>query len=185
MTGHLRPVRYVALILLLISLCMAAGCTSAPSQKPVVIGQLQTVDALKPFLPAAPAGWNVTQEPLGGQIPDAAGKPSVTFVSGAYMLSDNPAVTAEVMIQDSANATAGAREAYESYKPSDSGDAYIKQVTVAGYPAWETYLKPDQYSVMIAVNDRYVVVIAISSTRRADLETFERQVNLAGLAALT
>lgn len=183
MTGHLRPVGYIALMLLmLISVCMTAGCTS--SEKPVVIGQLQTVEALKPFLPAAPAGWNVTQEPLGGQIPDAAGKPSVTFVSGAYMMNNNPAVTADVMIQDSANATAGAREAFDSFKPSDSGDAYLRKVTVAGYPAWETYLKPDQYSVMIAVNDRYMVVIAVTSTQRADLETFERQVDLAGLAAL-
>lgn len=184
MTGHLRPVWYIAMILMLISVCMTAGCTSVPSVKPVVIGQLQTVEALKPFMPAAPPGWNVTQEPLGGEINDTAGRPTVTFVSGSYMNSDNPAVTADIMIQDSANATAGAREVFESFKPSDSGDAYLKQVTVAGYPAWETYLKPDQYSVMIAVNDRYIVVIAVSSTRRADLETFEKQVNLAGLAAL-
>jgi len=184
MIDHRRPEWYFALILMLIGVCMMAGCTSAPSQRMVVTGPLQTVEALKPFMPAAPPGWNMTQEPFGGAINESAGKPAVTFVSGAYVNSTNPALTAEIMIQDSANATAGAREAWESFKPSDSGDAYIKQVTVGGYPAWETYLKPDQYSVMIAVSDRYIVVIAVSSTRYADLELFERQFNLAGLAAL-
>ncbi|ACL15810.1 hypothetical protein [Methanosphaerula palustris] len=185
MTGHLRPVWYITLTLMLISVILTAGCTSAPSGKPVVIGQLQTVEALTPFMPAAPPGWNVTQEPLGEEINDSAGKPTVISVSGAYMNSTNSAMTADIMIQDSANATAGAREAWASFQPSDSGDAYLKQVTVDGFPAWETYLKPDQYSAMIAVNDRYMVVIAVTSTQRADLEAFEKQVNLTGLAALT
>lgn len=184
MFDHRRPVWFFALTLMLISACMMAGCTSVPSQKSVVMGPLQTVEALKPFMPAAPLGWNVTQEPVGGEINDSAGRPSVSFVSGSYTNSTNPAMTVEIMIQDSANATAGAREAWESFKTSDSGDAYMRQVTVAGYPAWETYLKPDQYSAMIAVNNRYIVVIAVTSTQRSDLETFEHQVNLAGLAAL-
>lgn len=133
------------------------------------------------FLPNAPSGWTA-EEPMGGTYSFEQG--SWTSVSRHYTYGDTS--TADVGIMDSAYYEGvGWFALWEGQYKWETTEGYGKTTTIKGYPAYETYSKSSKsYSLMVSLNDRFMVYINTYSTDKGALDSLANSINFAGIAAL-
>ena len=145
-------------------------------------GSVKAVDfnLLIPLLPNAPAGWTAV-EPEGTTIPEQDG--SWTIASRSYSSGANK--QAEVSIMDSAYYDVAGWGGWASLSETTTADGYVKTVTVAGFPSWESYDKNSNiYDTWVGLNNRYLVTVTITNGEKSDLDSFVNSINYQGIAAL-
>jgi PGF-CTERM protein len=134
------------------------------------------------FLPDAPSGWR-GEEPSGAMLTYEGGSWS-TAARSYQKLGGEEDVTAEVMITDYALYATGWSGAWNRFYAFESTDAYVKTVTIEGFPAWEVYTKDDNdYSLYVGINDRYLVFITTNSGKNM-LDNLADSIDYEGIAAL-
>ncbi|MBR1369826.1 hypothetical protein RJ53_10195 [Methanocalculus chunghsingensis] len=101
-----------------------------------------------------------------------------------YKKASDENVNALVIIQDSAYYQVGGWEMWDSFTSIETSDGYFRSSTVAGYPAWETYSKPDSYVKWIGIDDRFMVSVSIDGGTKSDLDTFVNLIDYNGIARL-
>lgn len=190
---------FPALIVVLgICLCMTAGCTSDTSDTTPSGATPATTTApaagaagaaggsvnavpfatLITFLPAAPAGWTA-DEPFG--ITTAIEDGQWTWASRDYTRGD---AQATIVIQDSAYYNVGYWGAWNTLTSIETTEGYYKQKTISGYPAWETFDKPDSYTTWVGMDERFMVYVSIEGGSKQDLDTFVNAIDYDGIANL-
>jgi PGF-CTERM protein len=133
---------------------------------------------LIPFLPKAPRGWE-GEEPFGIMVPVDEG--TCSMATKSYTKSG---VTASVMIMDYAFYQIEYQAEWETFHEYESTEGYAKSTKVNGFPAWEVYDKDlDEYSLIVGINDRFMVFIGPSSDKDT-LYAFSDRINYKGIAAL-
>jgi len=145
-------------------------------------GSVKAVDfnLLIPLLPSAPPGWTAI-DPEGMAIPEQDG--SWTIASRSYSSGANK--QAEVSIMDSAYYDIAGWGGWASLSETTTADGYIKTVTVAGFPSWESYDKnSNSYESWVGLNNRYLVTVTITNGEKSDLDSFVNSINYHGIAAL-
>jgi hypothetical protein len=131
------------------------------------------------FLPGAPSGW-VGDDPSGAtfQLQEWAWSQA-----GKDYTNQSTDELVSVLIYDSAYYLGFAWfQVWDMAFEIQSTDMYMKKITVDGYPAWETWYEPDEYSVMVFLADRFMVVV--SAETKASLDQFSNLINYDGIAAL-
>jgi PGF-CTERM protein len=135
-------------------------------------------DKLVPFLPDAPSGW----ERIPG-IPDTIEEEGTSMAMRMYIKS-GAEVGVLVAIMDSAFHNVGYQEEWKGYTAYDTPEGYAKSTKVKGFPAWEIYTKDtDAYSLLVGINDRFVVFIGPGSDKDT-LYAFSDRINYKGIASL-
>lgn len=134
------------------------------------------------FLPDAPAGWR-GEEPFGMMQSYEGGSWS-TAARSYQKLGGEEDVTAEVMITDYAFYTTGWSGAWNRFSAFESTDAYVKAVTIDGFPAWEVYTKDtNTYGLYVGINDRFLVFVTTNSDKNM-LYKLADSIDLKGIATL-
>jgi hypothetical protein len=145
-------------------------------------GSVKAVDwnLLKPFLPAAPAGWTAA-DPEGTNMNEQDA--SWTLATRSY--SGGADKQADVSIMDSAYYDVGAWTGWAGLSAATTADGYVKPGTAAGFPSWESYDKgSNTYDTWVNLNNRFMVTVTITNGSKADLDSFVNSINYAGIAAL-
>jgi hypothetical protein len=145
-------------------------------------GSVKAVDwnLLKPFLPAAPAGWTA-QDPDGSNIADL----DTTWSIASRSYSGGSDRQADVSVMDSAYFDVGAWTGWAGLSAATTADGYVRSGTVAGYPTWESYDKSsNSYDTWVNLDNRFMVTVSITNGSKADLDSFVNAINYAGIAAL-
>jgi len=132
-----------------------------------------------PYLPATPSGWDA-EDPDG-----FTGKFGEWWLSEADKEYTNQATdeTVDVIIYDSAYYYGfGWFQLYEMAFEIESTDMYMRSTTVDGYPAWDIWEDPDDYTQMVFVADRFMVMVTAES--EASIDLFSGLINYDGIASL-
>jgi hypothetical protein len=144
-------------------------------------GEVEPVNfnQLIPYLPATPGGWDA-EDPDG-----FTGKFGEWWWSEADREYTNQATdeTVDVIIYDSAYYYGFAWfQVYDMAFEIESTDMYMRRTTVDGYPAWDMWYEPDDYSLMVFVVDRFMVMVSAQS--EASIDLFSGLINYDGIASL-
>jgi PGF-CTERM protein len=167
-----------ALLVGMLSMCILSTAIASRAAEGT---QAVEYSKLIPFLPKAPSGWEAG-EPQGFSFTHEEG--TWSMASSDYSKAGAEDVTANVMITDYALYTTGWTGAWKSYYAWESTEGYAKTVTVQGYPAWEVHNKDSgDYSLSVAVNDRFLVFINTNSDRDT-LYKFSDAINYKGIGGL-
>ncbi|MEE8470305.1 MAG: hypothetical protein V3S51_03145, partial [Dehalococcoidia bacterium] len=73
-------------------------------------------------------------------------------------------------------------QAWELIPTFEGTDGYVRTTTVEGHRAWKTYDDPDSYTLVVAVADRFMVII--NSGSEGSLNQFSGMMGYSGIAAL-
>ena len=160
--------------------------TPAPTQPPgpgptFAPGEIDPVsfNELIPFLPDPPSGWEA-DEAFG--MTQTLQEFSWSQASRDYTHKTTDEYV-DVAIFDSAYYTGfGWFAAWEYAFEWESTDGYARTITFEGYPAWKIYDKPDNYSLMVFVADRFMVMT--SAETETSLNQFANAIDYSGIAAL-
>jgi hypothetical protein len=202
---HAKTLLIGSIILMMVVMASAAGCTGASEKQTTPIPQTTSGDAgsassspspsssssvpavsyteLQKFLPAAPGGWQLDDK--SGVTYKADGE-DWSSAWATYSRTDNADITTEVYIQD----TAGMREGYwamwDTATVVDTSDFSWKSTTMMGNPAWEYIDKTSDGSALyVGIKDRIIVFVSVDGGSKDDLYSFANSINYGGLAALT
>lgn len=150
------------------------GPTFAPGEIDPV-----SFNELIPFLPDTPSGWEADEafgmtQTLQGFSWSQASRDYTHKTTDEYV---------DVVIFDSAYYTGfGWLAAWEYAFEWESTDGYARTITFEGYPAWKIYDKPDSYTLMVFVADRFMVMT--NAETEASLNQFANAIDYSGIAAL-
>lgn len=132
------------------------------------------------FLPDAPSGWEA-DNPSGGTF--WINEWAWSQVANEYT---NPSTDqyVDVVIQDSAYYEGFPWFAAWQHKFAfETTEGYARSATAHGYPAWETYSKPDSYGLMVFVANRFLIMVTAET--KTQLEQFSNLIDYDGLAGLS
>ncbi len=134
---------------------------------------------LIPYLPEAPAGWEA-EEPDGftGKFQDWWWSQA----SRNYTQSGTDNEASIVIFDNAYYYGFGWFQVWDMAFEIESTDMYMKRTTVDGYPAWETWYDPDEYSFMVLIDQRFFVMVNAES--KSTLDSFSDLVNYDGIAGL-
>ncbi len=198
----MKRLGFVLVLILSMAFLLVAGCdgggeggkatpTETPEATPsptatVTPGETPTptdpvsFNELIPFLPGPPSGW---------EADDAFGM-TQTFQEWSWSQASRSYTDTttdeyvDVAIFDSAYYYGfGWWAAWEYAVEWESTEGYAKTITFEGYPAWEMYDKPDSYTLMVLVADRFMVMI--NAETEDSLNQFAGLVNYGAIAGLT
>jgi hypothetical protein len=155
-----------------------SGPSTPKSSTPV---QAVDYNILITLLPNAPTGW-IADEPTGGTMTAQDGSWSTATI--AYTKAADENVNAMVIIEDSAHYLVGGWEVWSSFSSVETSEGYFRSSKVAGYPAWETFSKPDSYVKWVGIDERFMVYVSINGGTKSDLDLFVNLINYDGIARL-
>jgi hypothetical protein len=203
---HAKTMVLGAIVLIMVVMASAAGCTGASEKQTPAAPQTTSSDAdsasssssssppsssvpavsyteLQKFLPAAPGGWQIDDK--SGVTYKADGE-DWSSAWAAYSRTDNSDITAAVYIQDTAGMREGYWEMWDMATVVETDDFSWKSTTMAGNPAWEFIDKTSDGSALyVGIKDRIIVVVNVDGGSKDDLYAFANPINYGGLAALT
>ena len=197
----MKRLGFVFVLMLAIASLLVAGCdgggegeettpTASPEATPTVAATATpggtptptdpvSFNELIPFLPGPPSGW---------EADDAFGM-TQTFQEWSWSQASRSYINTtteeyvDAAIFDSAYYYGfGWLAAWEYAFEWESTDGYARTITFEGYPAWKMYDKPDSYTLMVLVADRFMVMI--NAETEASLNQFAGLVNYGAIAGL-
>jgi hypothetical protein len=128
----------------------------------------------------APTGWTA-QEQFGTNLQSQG----ATYTMAQQIYNSPTGTEVTVFIFDSAYYPVGGWDTWNSHTTVQTTDGYWKSGTVQGYPSWESYdAKTGTYSTWVGIQDRFMVMVSVTSGSKSDLDTFVNAVNYTAFATL-